>query len=177
MIAPHVMTFHTHSAEETRSLGERLGRLLRGGDIVALQGALGAGKTTLAQGIAAGLGVVRAVTSPTFTLVNEYHGRDDLVVVHVDLYRLAEGDAALLEAESLGLDEYAGARDAVVLIEWAERLAAWIPPDCLYVALMADAPLDEPREGGAESRVVRVSGAGARALEFVDTLEHECCDS
>lgn len=121
----------------TVALGRRLGSLLRGGDCVALSGALGAGKTTLAQGIVAGLGSLDRATSPTFTLVNEY-GAPGLTIYHVDLYRLAEGAGALaLEAATLGLDDAIGAPDAVVLVEWASLFPAFLPPDHLRVALEA----------------------------------------
>src|SRR5438445_4331346 len=109
----------TESVEETRALGRRLGRVLEAGDVVALEGDLGTGKTELVKGVAEGLGVTSAVHSPTFVLHHRYQGR--LPVEHYDLYRL-EGMAWV----DTGLDE--PAPDAVTLIEWPERagvLNAW----------------------------------------------------
>ncbi len=111
------MIFTTHSGEETQDLGTRLGRLLSSGDIVLLFGDLGAGKTTLTQGIARGMGVNpdEYVRSPTFTLVNEYAGK--FPIYHIDLYRLD----SLAEIENIGLEEtlFGG---GVSIVEWAEKL-------------------------------------------------------
>jgi tRNA threonylcarbamoyladenosine biosynthesis protein TsaE len=111
----------TGDAGETRALGERLGRRLGPGDVVALYGGLGSGKTTLAQGICRGLGVRAVVNSPTFTIVNEYCGR--CPVYHLDCYRL-EGVEDLI---GLGYEEYFYG-DGVCLIEWAEKAAEALPP-------------------------------------------------
>lgn len=158
----------TRDADATRALGVRIGHLLRGGDVVALHGALGAGKTTLTQGIAVGLHVSRNVTSPTFTLVNPYHGRDEhgeseITLLHVDLYRLSEGDSALLEVESLGLDEFVGAPDAIVIVEWAERIAAWFPPETVHIALDGG---DSP-----DDRSIWIYGSTTRAEEIANALQ------
>lgn len=112
------LTIVSGSAEHTRKLGFCLGRLLSGGLTIRLYGDLGSGKTCFVQGLAAGLGVPEhdVVTSPTYTLVNEYPAR--LPLVHVDLYRLSGS----LDAESVGLWEYFDS-GAVVAVEWAERLA------------------------------------------------------
>jgi len=124
----------TDSAAETYELGVRLGRLLRPGDILALQGNLGAGKTALAQGVARGLGVEGYVRSPTFTLVNEYDLPSGVRLFHIDGYRLGETMAeAMLEADTFGLDQVLDDPDAIVIIEWAERLAALLPADRLEV--------------------------------------------
>ena len=132
----------------TRALGQRLGAATRAGQILALNGDLGAGKTTLTQGIAAGLGISARVTSPTFTLVNEYDGGTRLLrLIHIDTYRLGDSaSTALVEAASLGLDEilatasfpYGDSEGAVVVIEWAERVADLLPPDILHITLTAD---------------------------------------
>jgi tRNA threonylcarbamoyladenosine biosynthesis protein TsaE len=108
------------SADETRAIGADLAGRLRAGDIVLLRGDLGAGKTTLTQGIARGLGVEAAVQSPTFTLVAEYSAPligSDAQLIHIDLYRL-EGAADL---DSVGLDEYLEQSESVVVIEWPDR--------------------------------------------------------
>jgi tRNA threonylcarbamoyladenosine biosynthesis protein TsaE len=116
------------TAEETRTIGMELSGRLRGGDVVLLRGDLGAGKTTMTQGIARGLGVEGAVQSPTFTLVAEYdapHLGPDSQLIHIDLYRL-EGAADL---DSVGLDEYLEQQDAVVVVEWPDRAdVATFPP-------------------------------------------------
>jgi tRNA threonylcarbamoyladenosine biosynthesis protein TsaE len=120
--------FHTASEEETISLGEQIARELPRKAVVLLIGNLGAGKTTLAKGIAHGLGAVAAeeVSSPTFTLIHEYGER----VYHVDLYRL---DTAA-EVATLGLDEIFD-REAVVLIEWGERFPELMPADRIEIRL------------------------------------------
>jgi tRNA threonylcarbamoyladenosine biosynthesis protein TsaE len=106
----------THSDEETFALAERLGEGLEGRAIFLLSGDLGAGKTVFAKGLAAGLGIAPwDVTSPTFTLINQYEGR--LRFYHIDLYRLETG-----ACQELGLEELFEEKNAVVLIEWAERL-------------------------------------------------------
>ncbi|HEU5439353.1 MAG TPA: tRNA (adenosine(37)-N6)-threonylcarbamoyltransferase complex ATPase subunit type 1 TsaE [Ktedonobacterales bacterium] len=104
----------SRSAEETRRLGEALGRLLAAGDVILLTGELGAGKTALTQGIARGLGVPGVVNSPTFTLLKEYQGR--LPLYHFDLYRIEDPT----ELEELGFAEYF-CGDGVSVVEWAER--------------------------------------------------------
>ena len=102
------------SAERTRKVGLALGELVRGGDVILLTGDLGVGKTCLAQGIAAGLGVDDCVSSPSFVLLREYRGR--LPLYHVDFYRL--DDTA--EIASLGLDDYLYG-DGVCVVEWADK--------------------------------------------------------
>ena len=111
------LQFETHSPNDTLSLGEKIGRHLEAGDIVLLFGDLGAGKTTLTQGIARGLGVAKEeyVRSPSFTLVNEYPGK--VPVFHIDLYRIASSQ----ELEDLGLEEVFSS-EGVSIVEWAEKL-------------------------------------------------------
>jgi tRNA threonylcarbamoyladenosine biosynthesis protein TsaE len=122
----------TASADETRQAGMRLASELKAGDVVLLSGGLGAGKTCLVSGICRALGCdPDAVSSPTFTLVNQYQGRD-LSVFHIDLYRL-NGERDL---ESLGLEETFD-RGGVCLVEWPERLGSFAPPaeTCFRVTL------------------------------------------
>jgi tRNA threonylcarbamoyladenosine biosynthesis protein TsaE len=134
------VTVATASAAETRRLGKRLGRRLEAGDVVLLEGTLGAGKTVLVQGIAEGLDVADPVTSPTFTLVHEYQGR--LPLYHADLYRIA-GET---EAVDLGLEDlYYG--DGVTVVEWAGRAAALVPREHLWVRL------EVPRDDGSTRRI------------------------
>ncbi len=117
----------THGPASTTALGERLGRQLRRGDVLLLQGELGAGKTCLTQGIAAGMGCTDAVTSPTFVMVNEYQGRERLF--HIDLYRIAGLD----ELEELGLWDQAAL--GVLVVEWPERAADALPKATLTIKL------------------------------------------
>jgi len=123
-------TILTSSPDETLEFGRRLGALLEAGDVVALTGPLGSGKTTLTKGIALGLGVEdpREVTSPTFVLIHQYQGR--VPIYHLDAYRLKSA----AEAEALGTEEmFFG--DGVVVVEWADRIAGALPPERLDVDL------------------------------------------
>jgi len=118
--------FTTHSAAETIALGEKIGRVLTGGQVVALIGNLGTGKTHLIKGIARGLGVDEdeLVTSPTFVLVNEYFSRDGAMqLYHIDAYRIE----SVAEFEALGVAEYSRP-DSIVLVEWADRVMGFIEP-------------------------------------------------
>jgi tRNA threonylcarbamoyladenosine biosynthesis protein TsaE len=126
-----VIVLLSNSPEETFRVGRILADGLRVGDVVALTGELGSGKTCLTQGIASGLGVPEsyAVTSPTFTLVNEYPGRE-LVLYHLDVYRLT-GCADLAD---MGYDEYLSG-GGVMVIEWAEKVLEAVPADALFVVM------------------------------------------
>ena len=129
------LDFISHSPEQTRRVGRRLGQHARGGDLFLLSGTFGAGKTLLTQGLAAGLGVVERVTSPSFTLINEHEGRDAagarVRLYHVDLYRL-EGVA---EVASIGLDAVLDDPDGVCVVEWPERLDLTPAIEHLLIAL------------------------------------------
>jgi tRNA threonylcarbamoyladenosine biosynthesis protein TsaE len=129
MVGPHVLDFISHSVDQTRRVGARLGRLLIPGDVILLDGEFGAGKTCLTQGIARGLGVTRWVTSPSFALVNEYpEGR--LPLYHIDLYRLESVEEIL----DLGLDEYLyGA--GVSAVEWPGQALNVLPSEHLWIEL------------------------------------------
>ncbi|NUQ02132.1 MAG: tRNA (adenosine(37)-N6)-threonylcarbamoyltransferase complex ATPase subunit type 1 TsaE [Armatimonadetes bacterium] len=124
---------HLPDEEATRALGEQLGRQARAGDVIALLGPLGAGKTTLTHGLAAALGVEGPVPSPTFVLVREYGAR--LRLVHVDAYRL-EGDQ---DAWAIGLDEHLPG-DGLTVVEWADRIADLLPAGALTVRLEPEGP-------------------------------------
>ena len=109
------MQITTHSADETQALGEKLAKLLQPGDVLAYFGDLGAGKTALTRGIAQGLGITEPVTSPTYTIVNEYlTGR--IPLFHFDMYRLGSSD----ELFDIGWEDYL-ARGGVCAVEWSER--------------------------------------------------------
>ncbi|HXE72628.1 MAG TPA: tRNA (adenosine(37)-N6)-threonylcarbamoyltransferase complex ATPase subunit type 1 TsaE [Candidatus Nitrosotenuis sp.] len=122
------MRCRTLGEEETEALGEALGRSLQAGDVVALYGDLGSGKTTLVRGVCRGLGASEPVSSPTFVLLNVYHGR--LPIYHFDAYRLTGSE----ELWEIGAEElFYG--EGVCLVEWAERAADLLPPRRLEVRL------------------------------------------
>ena len=122
----------THSAAETRGLGEKIAEKLQAGDVILLEGELGAGKSELARGIARGLGVRETVTSPSFTILNVYEsGR--LPLYHFDWYRLESAE----ELYELGMDEYLGG-DGVALVEWPGRCPEAEPADCLRIRITAE---------------------------------------
>jgi tRNA threonylcarbamoyladenosine biosynthesis protein TsaE len=150
-----ILDFITHSIVQTQKAGEHLGQLLELGAVVLLEGDLGAGKTTLTKGIAAGLGVVGYVNSPTFTLVNEYRGR--LPVYHLDCYRLESAAEAL----DFGIEEYLYG-DGVSLIEWPQRIAEILPTEFLRIKLtyLADT-----------KRSLRFEPVGAYYIELVTNFK------
>ena len=121
----------THSLEETLRFGERVGRELQRGDVVALFGELGAGKTALVKGIARGLGITQEVTSPTFTLVHEYDG-GRLPLFHIDLYRLDNLEQTL----AIGIEEYLNG-PGVTAIEWSEKIESLLPPKATRIRITA----------------------------------------
>ena len=117
------LMLETESVTQTQALGLRLAPWLRSGDVLALAGELGAGKTAFTQGLARGMGITATVTSPTFVLINRYVAPDGRVLQHVDCYRLADAPAEMWD---VGLaDLFAG--DDVVVIEWADRIAGLLP--------------------------------------------------
>lgn len=130
----------SNSDADTFDLGVRLGKDLAGGEVLLLDGALGAGKTVLVKGLAQALEIDSAdVTSPSFTLVNPHQGR--LLLYHIDLYRLDEGATA---AHAVDLDEILTDERAVVIIEWGERLGRYpLPPSVWRISIKGDG--DEPR--------------------------------
>lgn len=128
------LDFVSHSTTQTQRVGSRLGELLAAGDVILLEGPLGSGKTVLTQGIAHGLGVTDYVTSPSFTLINEYRQRDSggrLPFYHIDLYRLAD---ASKEAVAIGMEEYLYG-NGVSVVEWAERAPDILPAEHLLIRL------------------------------------------
>ncbi len=144
--------FVTKNGEETRQLGVRLAELLKPGDVLALEGGLGAGKTTFAQGIARGLGVEETVDSPTFTIIKEYEGR--LPLYHMDVYRLEYPD------EDLGWDEFFYG-DGVTLVEWAGRIEHLLPEHTVRITLSV---------GEDGQRVIAFAPAEGRVLRFCREL-------
>lgn len=118
----------SRSPEETVELGRRIGERLRGGDIIAFRGGLGAGKTTMTRGIALGMGLRDEVSSPTFALVNEYRGK--LKLCHFDMYRITRA----LDLESTGFFDYLS-DDCVIVIEWSENIAEELPQGYTVIEL------------------------------------------
>ncbi len=125
----HMLEFFSRSPEQTRRIGLRLGGLLKPGDIICLQGDLGAGKTTFTQGLAQGWGSLDSVSSPTFILVNQYRRADGSKLFHMDAYRLD----SVPEAEELDLDSMLA--EGALIIEWPERLGDLIPKEHLHIRL------------------------------------------
>lgn len=156
------------SADETRSLGLSIGRIVAEQSIFALMGPLGAGKTSLVQGIGEALGINEPIVSPTFTMLNEYHsGR--LPLYHIDLYRIADDPAAQVAegGESLHfltaeLDELIGT-NGIILIEWAEHLLPYLPQD--YVLARLDYLQD--RDG----RTISLLGVGERSSGLIAKIK------
>jgi tRNA threonylcarbamoyladenosine biosynthesis protein TsaE len=153
----HTMDFFSRSPEQTRHLGMRLGGALQAGDVICLQGDLGAGKTTFVQGIAEGWGSVDAVSSPTFIIVNQYRDAGERQLFHMDAYRL---DSAP-EAEELDLDEMLAR--GPLLIEWPERMKQLIPPEHLWVEL--EYMNDEERE-------MKFKSHGKRYDNLLEVIRH-----
>ena len=119
----------TNSAGETRELGERLAKELKAGDVILLDGELGAGKSELARGIAGGLGVKETVTSPSFTILNVYES-GICPLYHFDWYRLESSE----ELYELGMDEYLGG-DGIAIVEWPGRCPDAVPENCLRIRI------------------------------------------
>jgi len=150
------LILRTNSADETFFLGEQLAALAEPGDVFAVSGELGAGKTVLARGVARGLGVAGPVKSPTFTLINEYQGR--LPFYHLDVYRL--GGAP--EMADLGYEEYFYG-SGVTLVEWAGRVAEILPPERLEIRM-------EIVPGEENARKVMLLPRGERYRRLVDSV-------
>lgn len=132
-------TIVSTSPQETFDLGKKLGQTLRGGEIICLYGDLGAGKTVFAKGLGKGLGVEAEITSPTFTLIQEYEcSTKGLQFIHIDLYRLAYPE----EAEIIGVRDYFR-DDCVCLLEWPEIIEDLLPPDHLQIKIEGSG--DSPR--------------------------------
>jgi tRNA threonylcarbamoyladenosine biosynthesis protein TsaE len=126
---PVLLVYSSSSPETTRSIADALCDKLIAGDVILLQGDLGAGKTEFVKGLAAGLGVDEPVTSPTFALLNVYQGR--LPLYHFDLYRLDR----LEELDGIGFDEFIGG-DGLAVIEWPDRFAAALPEEFLKIIIL-----------------------------------------
>ncbi len=119
----------THSVEETECFAERFGKTLVGGDVLLLNGDLGAGKTHFVKGLARALGIIDVITSPTFALHNIYYGK--LTLNHFDFYRVENSE----EVEILGLNEFFFDKSGVCAIEWSENVADLLPSHCIVVTI------------------------------------------
>ena len=161
----------TYSPEETVALGRRIGQAIESNLFIALAGDLGAGKTTFTKGLAAGLGLPHTVTSPTFTLVNDYsYGRGSLArrLVHVDLYRLEGSSPAELDGIGFGdlLDDLEASAEfglLVLVVEWADRLGQQMPGERLDIA----SALDEEQP---DVRRFTLTALGERAVDLLRRL-------
>ena len=123
------MRFITHSPEETIKTAEKIGSVLKAGDMIAYKGGLGAGKTTFTRGIANGLGLGDCVSSPTFALVNEYRGKN-ITLYHFDMYRIQTEDGL----ETTGFFDYPF-EDNIAVIEWSENVAEFLPENIIYITI------------------------------------------
>ncbi len=156
------LDFVSSSVEQTVRLGVRLGELLQVGDVLCLSGDLGAGKTALARGVGRGWGTSLRVTSPTFTLINEYpRAKDGRILYHVDCYRLEAtdetGEARAGDWITTGLEDmlYGG---ATLMIEWPERILSHLPEDRLWIMLRY---VNETRRG------LRLGASGTRSAQLL----------
>jgi len=145
----------SQSPTETYELGKAIGTICEGGELIALNGELGTGKTVLTQGIAKGLGIHEYIHSPTFTIINEYSG--PVWLYHVDFYRLQEKD----EIDELGLDEYAS-RKGVLVIEWANKFLERLPSPRMVVSFKTISELQ---------RELRIHTIGSPSESLSDLLE------
>ena len=135
------MQFTTHSPEETVGLGKKIGAMLKKGDVIAMQGTLAAGKTTITKGIAEALGIKDNITSPTFCLISEYSGKK-LDLYHMDVYRLEGAE----DFENLGTDEMLYG-NGVSIIEWSEKISSVLPKKSITIELV-------PHENGERDIII-----------------------
>ncbi len=151
------MVILSQSASETIRIGKKIAGFLKPGDVIALTGELGAGKTQLTKGIAAGIGVRKPgyVSSPSFTLINEYEGR--IPLYHIDLYRLETE----MEAQELGLEEYFRGM-GVTVVEWADRIPSLLPNEILTINIGYT---------GKKTRIIEIIAKGKRYAELLKKLD------
>lgn len=126
------LVIKTATPEETVAVAEKIGKMMKAGDMIAYKGGLGAGKTTFTRGIAVGLGLGDEVYSPTFALVNEYRG-DNFTLYHFDMYRIMSGD----DLESTGFFDY-DFENNVAAVEWSENIEEYLPKDTIFITINSD---------------------------------------
>ena len=153
----HTFDFFSRGPDQTRRIGARLGSILERGDLVCLQGELGAGKTTLVNGVAQGWGSLDGATSPTFVLVNEYKRPDGTLLFHVDAYRLE----SVPEAEELDIDRMVG--NGVLVIEWPERVRPALPDQGLWIIM---------EHVAEEQRRIQFQAQGEHYDHMLEKLQH-----
>ena len=141
------MVYRTENTAQTEALGQQLGRALAPGSVVAFRGGLGMGKTAFTRGLARGLGCTGRVTSPTFTIVNEYRGK--IPLFHFDMYRLDSSDALF----DIGWEDYLD-RGGVCAVEWSENVADAMPEGTVYVAIQRSPE-------GEDARIITITGGEA----------------
>ena len=151
----HTLDFFSRSPEQTRQIGVRLGGALQAGDVICLQGDLGAGKTTFVQGVAHGWGSLDSVSSPTFILVNVYRRSDAARLFHMDAYRLK----SMPEAEELDLDSMLA--EGALLLEWPERIGGLVSGERLWINFEH---IDE------EERKMKFKSTGKRYDDLLETV-------
>jgi len=156
-----VVVLQTKSTSETIRIGKSIGSLLLPGDVVALAGGLGTGKTQFIKGLAVGVGIAKQtyISSPSFTLINEYAGR--VPFYHIDLFRLKEEK----EAEELGLEEYFHG-GGITAIEWADRIPSLLPKEILWINI---------HHAGRNTRSLEMVGKGKRYEELLNRLRISDC--
>ncbi len=147
---------YSGSESETESIAVKFAREIGIGNVIALSGNLGVGKTVFARGFARGLGVEDIISSPTFNLIKEYHIENDTWFFHLDLYRINDSDAAL----AFGVDEYISDKQSVVMIEWAERIKELLPPYTICINILRKS--DKERE-------IRIHSKGFQSHLEMDT--------
>lgn len=153
-IGMNFLVINTNSPKQTEELGEKLGKMLEPADVVCLIGELGAGKTAFTRGLGRGWGTTARVTSPTFTLINEYaRPSDGRILYHLDCYRLTNDD----DVETIGLEDILAA-DGAVVIEWPQVASSWLPDDRLSIEIEH---VDE------DGRAFNFSGSGERSKWLV----------
>lgn len=152
-----MLKYHSGSAEETVKLGQKLGRILQKNDTVCLAGDLGTGKTAFTGGIAKAIGVDGYITSPTFTIINEYEGM--LPLYHFDVYRINSSD----EMFEIGYDEYVSG-DGITVIEWADNIRDILPDERIEVFIEKDDP------NNPDSRLITMRFHGHRTSEYEGRL-------
>ncbi|MDD2499165.1 MAG: tRNA (adenosine(37)-N6)-threonylcarbamoyltransferase complex ATPase subunit type 1 TsaE [Desulfitobacteriaceae bacterium] len=157
-----MFTIQTYSPQETIALAKRFAAYLNPGTIIALSGELGAGKTVFAKGVAIGLGINEHITSPTFTIINEYDG--EIPFYHMDTYRLSDESEAL----DIGVDEYFN-YSGIVLVEWPEQIETLLPAECIRVNIKKGW-----QDDGREYRIIEFTAKGHKLEKLMgEFVENE----